>query len=140
MRPMCDKWISLIIMSVCVAGCSNAENEATLRQSSNMRSLAIAYGQFTSQNRGRPPRNEEQLRKFIESQPGFVNPDESASIDEIFISSRDGKPYVVRYGKSAHIVAYEQEGVDGMRMVATQVGGTEEMDEATLRQAVPDAE
>jgi hypothetical protein len=36
-------------------------------------------------------------------------------------------------------VAYEQEGVDGKRYVATVVGAVEEVDEARFRELVPDA-
>ncbi len=73
MRQLRDKWYVLVVLALCAAGCGQAGQQEKEKASSNMRALAIAYGQFTSQNRGRPPRNEEQLRGFIEKQgPSFL--------------------------------------------------------------------
>ena len=62
---------TLTVLLTCVlgiAGCGGGgPTQAEQQLTSNMQGLANAYGQCTSQNRGRPPRNEAQLRKFIES-------------------------------------------------------------------------
>jgi len=67
--------------------------------------------------------------------------------DSLFISPRDGKPYVVLYGRSkgppgpggAPVVAYEQEGRGGRRFVASSMGAIEEVDDAAFRRMVPAA-
>ncbi len=134
---------TLTVLLTCVlgiAGCGGGgPTQAEQQLTSNMQGLANAYGQCTSQNRGRPPRNEAQLRKFIESQgPGWLEQYRAETVDDIFISSRDGKPYVVLYGKpGAKYIAYEQEGVDGTRFVADNLGIATEMDEAMFGQEVP---
>ncbi len=130
----------LLTFVMCIVGCGGggpAQEEQQLI--SSMQGLANAYGQCTSQSRGRPPRNEAQLRKFIESQgPGWLEQYRAETVDDIFISSRDGKPYVVLYGKPrGKYIAYEQEGVNGSRFVADNLGIAIEMDEATFRQEVP---
>ena len=142
MRPWYYKgrMVSVLLVA-CMIGCSGVEPVETQQLRSNMRGLAIAYGRFMSKHRGRPPKSEQQLRDFVDSLGAdFLQLADVESVDDMFISSRDGKPYVVLYGKRAEIVAYEQEGVDGKRFVATSVGSTEEMDEDRFRQAVPDAE
>ena len=102
----------LLTFVMCIAGCGGGGPTEEVQQlTSNMQGLANAYGQCTSQNRGRPPRNEAQLRKFIESQgPDWLQQYQAETVDDIFMSSRDGKPYVVLYGKPGlKYIAYEQE-------------------------------
>ncbi len=142
MRQSVNKRTLTVIVTfvMCIAGCGGGGPSQEEQQlTSNMQGLANAYGRCTSQNRGRPPRNEAQLRKFIESLgPDWLQQYQAETVDDIFISSRDGKPYVVLYGKlGIKYVAYEQEGVDGTRFVADDLGIAKEMDEATFRQEVP---
>jgi hypothetical protein len=105
-----------------------------------MRAFAIAFGQFTGQNRGRPPKNEEQLRKFIEQMgPAWMESHGVDSVDELFTSPRDGQPYVVLYGRRrSKVIAYEAEGKDGKRFVADDLGNVELADEARFNELVPD--
>ncbi len=142
MRQSVNSWTLTVLLTCapCIAGCDGGGPTQEEQQlTSNMQGLANAYGQCTSQSRGRPPRNEAQLRKFIESQgPGWLEQYQAETVDDIFISSRDGKPYVVLYGKPrGKYIAYEQEGVNGTRFVADNLGISIEMDEATFRQEVP---
>lgn len=142
MRQSVNTWILIVPLTLimCVAGCGGGGPSQEEQQlASNMQGLAIAYGQCTSQNRGRPPQNEAQLRQFIKSLgPQWLEQYKAETVDDIFVSSRDGKPYVILFGKpGVHYIAYEQEGVDGKRFVADNLGTTEEMDEATFREKVP---
>ena len=72
------------------------------------------------------PESEEELRAFLTENRTAkallkrmgVEPD---SLDEIFISERDGKPFKIRWGVSGiedHAIVFEAEGVNGKRMVA----------------------
>lgn len=132
---------TLPILWLLLCGCLAPKEAADVaQQRTGLRALAIAYGQCTSQSRGRPPRDEAFLRKFIERQgPAFLESLQVESVDELFVSPRDGEPYVVIYGKQSPVVAYEAVGEDGKRWVADNVGAVEEWDEATLREKVPDA-
>ena len=61
-------------------------------------------------------------------------------IDALFSSERDGKPLVITYGSSSPnrefapelIVAQEQIGVEGKRLVAFPSGAVRELDQATI--------
>lgn len=75
----------------------------------------------------RPPQDETELRKFL------------AEGEQKLISPRDGLPYVIRWGVSVHdpnldpanppIIAYEQQGKNGVRQAINVMGMTELTDE-----------
>ncbi len=89
--------------------------------------IGLAYREFNDRN-GRPPAKQEDLQKSL--------PDESA-----WTSARDQLPLVVIWNvdlsKSppATVMAYEQTGLDGKRLVRTAVGSTEEMSAADFAKA-----
>lgn len=130
---------SVLILAVVLpfAGCSESEPEEVVYQTSTMRGLAVAYGQFQSQNRGRPPKDEKMLRDFIvKLGPEWLASYNVASADELFESPRDGKPYVVIYGKPSFVVAHEVDGVDGKRFVADNVAAVQLVDEAKFQEMI----
>ena len=133
--------LSAVVLFAVVAGCgTNAEPEDVVQQRSNMRSLAVAYGNFTKSNRGRVPKSEKTFRAWIEKQgPDFLTNLGVENVDDIFISTRDNEPYVVVYGKQKRIVAYEKVGVAGKRFITDDLGVTQEVDEAKFHELVPDA-
>jgi hypothetical protein len=125
-----------------VAGCTGTTEQPA--EVKNLQVLASLYGRYVAKNRGQPPADEAALRKFIPT----LSADEqvamgvdAANLDKLFISPRDGQPYIVRYKGHAggDIVAYERVGKNGKRMVAHSNTQVEEVDEATLKQLVPDA-
>jgi hypothetical protein len=103
------------------------------------------YAQATAQNGGRPPASEEQFKKFIAKQGTYMMQSyKLQSTDDVFISERDGQPYVVLYGKppqgtASGLCAYEKTGVDGRRYVGYMLGMIEEVDETRFRELVPNA-
>jgi hypothetical protein len=100
--------------------------------------LATLYSFFHIQNRYKGPKSEEQLREFIETQDasrlkrGGID---ATKLDELFVSERDGEPFVVRYGVNTVIrgpslpVVFESTGVDGTRQVGFCNGLMKEVDE-----------
>ena len=62
-------------------------------------------------------------------------------MDDLFVSPRDGKPYVVVYGGGPgampEIVAYEQEGIETGRWIASSMTVVAEVDEVKFQQMVP---
>lgn len=131
-------------------GCGGAQRQAEQREESRLKPLALFYGQFTGQHRGNPPADEAQLKDFIRSQgPEALASFQVKDVDGLFLSERDGKPYVVLYGDAAKsnppgpagapVVAYEQEGIGSMRFVASSMGAVEEVDEPRFRELVPAA-
>jgi hypothetical protein len=103
----------------------------------------ISLYNMSRSDTGRPPANEEEFRAFISSKgAAAVERLELKSADEILISERDGKPFVVVYGRpqkgmDPDIIAYEQEGVDGKRQVGRGTGLVELVDDAQFRELVP---
>ena len=138
-------WLLVALASCCLwqAGCSSRrKEEATERETSHLKPLVILYGQFLSQN-GKPPTNEEQFKKFIHVRgKRLLENSGIATVDEMFISERDGQPYVVLYGKPKpetprDLVAYEQTGLDGVRRVGYSLGLISDMDEAKFQELMP---
>jgi hypothetical protein len=132
-----------------LAGCNSERQQPA--EIKNLQLLASMYGRYTAMNKGKPPPDEASLRKFIAG----LSADElaglgldSGNLDKLFVSPRDGQPYVVRYKTSASlpgpdgtvpVIAYEQIGKGGKRLVARGTSQVEEIDEQKLRQLVPDA-
>jgi hypothetical protein len=134
------------VLAVAAGGCTRNASQET--ESSNMKPLAVFYGRFISMHRGQPPASEEEFKSYLKTlSPESLQSFNVTDINSLLVSTRDKKPYVIRYGKvtgpagpgGMPVVAYEQEGVDGKRYVATVVGAVEEVDEARFRELVPDA-
>jgi hypothetical protein len=131
-------------------GCSS-QKKSLPREESGLKKLTVFYCRFLAQHGGQPPANEVEFKKFVQSltAPDSAAPDSTASgadnSDKIFISNRDGKPYVILYGQTqgppgpggSPLIAYEQDGKDGKRWVASALGAVEEVDEAHFREMVP---
>jgi hypothetical protein len=89
---------------------------------------------------GRSPANEQEFKAAIGKMDISLEAMKVGSIDELFVSERDGQPFVIVYGQSPQgVVAYEQTGVDGKRQVGFKLGNIEDVDEARFRELVPSA-
>lgn len=134
-------WLWLVYLGICGSflGCGPKAYVPTGEEAENLRQLAFSYMRYTGQHNGQSPPSEEKFKQFIVGQ-GY----DKAKADNMFVSPRDGKPYVVSYnvpitGSTAVVIAYEQDGVEGTRYVAFDFGGVEMADEASFRQLVPNA-
>jgi len=86
-----------IALLAALAGCQ-AQKEAA-QEASTLKPLALLYGQFTGQHRGQPPKSEAEFKAFIEAKgKPLLASFGVADVESLFTSSRDKKPYVVRYG------------------------------------------
>lgn len=117
---------SLLLVTL---GCGSAESEiASIIRSnndSNGKRLANLYYMHQSMSpRLIGPKNEDEFRKFIQ----LRRPEQLAEmgvdaglLDELFVSERDGQPFVVRYGVAVpgsggghhQAVVFEQQGKGG---------------------------
>ena len=141
--------VGVLLGGLGLAGCGDGSRESLQREQSTLKPLAVLYGQYIGQHRGQPPAHEEAFRKFVQEQPAEVLKSLNvSSIEELFVSPRDGKPYKVLYGEAAKkapsggpagapVIAYEQEGRGGRRWVASAMGAIEEVDETRFKQLVP---
>lgn len=121
----------------------------------NLKKLRGAYGLYLINHNLVGPKNEQEFKEYLKNDPGAkvkmgrmdVTPD---TVDDIFISSRDGQPFKIRWGLRGladHAIVFEAEGVDGKRMVAfsepREVGSDEyqrlwKSKASAATQAVPD--
>ncbi len=132
-------FVSLAVL-VPLTGCGGADAKSMIANANdmNVKRLATLYSIFHNKNNLKGPKNEGQLRAFVESQDpnllkrGSIDP---AKLDELFISERDGEPFVIRYRVNTVVfgpplpVIFEATGVDGLRQVGFCNGPMQEVDE-----------
>ncbi len=85
------------------------------------------------------PASEQEFKEVIAQQnvdPGVLG---VGSADELFVSDRDGQPLVIIYGQTAPqgVVAYEQVGKDGVRLVGFKNGQIDAADATRFAKLVP---
>lgn len=135
---------SVLASVILWAGCA-PQTQSKKQQESRLKPLSLLYGQYMGQHRGQPPKNEEEFKNFVQAQKSFLNQFGITDAATLFISERDGQPYVVIYGQpkgpaalsGQPVIAYEKVGVEGKRFVASQLGAVEEVDEARFKELVP---
>lgn len=140
--------LGLLLLATVLVGCTSQEVKRTQEaENSHLRWLLRLYALASDQAQGRPPKSEESFKQFISGMDAGARDRLLAgagvsSTDELFVSERDGQPYVIIYGKPARkmdggIVAYEQQGVNGLRFVGRRVGAVEEVDDQQFKVMVP---
>ena len=135
--------VAVLLFGSVLVGCNSPEaNEEVQRRGSNLQSLAGMYRMYAAQHGGIPPPNEAAFKSFIQAQ-GLKHFEAFGitTVDDLFISPRDGKPYVVVYGGGPEampdVVAYEQEGAKTGRWIVSSMTVVAEVDDAEFQQMVP---
>ena len=132
MRHASSRGTSLLPIALALAavgGCAPAHPVPT----SNIGTITGYYLQYAGRHANAAPPNAETFRSYIASL-GVED------VDGAFISSRDGQPYVVRYGidltgsptlaslppsdQPKIVILHEAEGMKGKKMIATHMGLT----------------
>ena len=130
----------------------------------NLRNLTKLLGRFSARNQGRMPKDEQEFKTFVREMPGEqLSALGVRDVEKIFVSSRDGEPYVIRYGQNSSpmggalprgkeivinpklpgggvsqpVVAHEKTGVKGQRYVVFGMGQVELVDEGRFQQLIP---
>jgi hypothetical protein len=122
----------LLLACALAGGCATRAGE---EHQTNLRGLAAFHGQYQAKNRGQMPPNEKAFKEFIAADLSAAGAPASADkIDAMFVSNRDGKPFVIRYAgdkswQFPRLIAYEQEGLNGTRHVGYALGGVEAVSE-----------
>lgn len=141
----------MALLLVLAAGCGGKQQHRFSPTEGRLSKLGLSYGQFTGVNEGRPPRDVNELRRYVakstsDKQLAAMN---VANADELFTSERDGKPFMMVPLKRLPppsdegqpvVVFYEQAGEDGNRFVAFMGGGVEEVDAERFKTLVPSAD
>lgn len=130
-------WLVAVLAAIGLSGCGSDNQPPPPSDANNMRGLIRYYATATRQL-GRPPSNMEELEAVL---AGAV--DDASSY---FKSTRDGQVYGVVWGLQLNsqpeetIIAYEQVGVDGKRMVMPISGEPREVTEEEFAQLdIPDS-
>jgi hypothetical protein len=133
--------ICLTLIALALTGCGGGGSEAKKQALSHVRLLTSLHTKVSSQLR-RFPKDEQEFKAEIEKSDVSLEALKVDSLDELFVSERDGQPLVVAYGQApadSDVVVYEQTGVDGLRQVGHRIGMVEEVDAARFAEIVPKA-
>jgi len=142
-RPSLRAWLALFLACSFLVGCGGSSPTREPIERSNLKPLAVLYGKFIARNRGIPPANEAEFKKYVETDGRDTIADLGVTnLEGLFVSPRDQKPYVVLYGDPSNrangeLIAYEQEGVEGTRLVVDSLAIVREVNEEQFRQLVP---
>jgi hypothetical protein len=113
--------ISMVVTAIALlasAGCSTRpEPKREPPVEVYLRRIIQAYD-VAEYRLGHPPRNEDELRRFLTETGATEDP------DVLLVSPRDGQKYVIRFGRrldpfGSEILAHEKDGVDGTRYAIT---------------------
>lgn len=131
-------WLGVALGLLALLGCDGGSQQAAAQQESHLKVLSILYGQYLGQHRGQRPLTETEFKKFVVDKGEAVLASFGGlSPETVFVSERDGQPYVVVYrGKSGPLipgigteaVIYERVGVNGKCFAADELGVIEEVD------------
>jgi hypothetical protein len=125
----------LALFAATGSGCAKKDSGVETREMSRVRILTNLHAMATTKI-GHLPRDEQEFKQAIAKLQVNLEKRKAGSIDELFISERDGQPLVVIYGSGSvdsDVVVYEQNGVNGKRMVGHRIGMVEEVDESELK-------
>jgi hypothetical protein len=132
----------LTAIALLIAGCSKPEGPPPPSADElHIKNIGILFQRATGNNRGKSPKDEASFKKVLESIDDEIAQDmkiDPKKPDAIFTSPRDGKPYILRF-KGPGVLAYEQVGKGGKRLVVHTTMQVEDVDEAKLKELVPEA-
>jgi hypothetical protein len=134
----CARLVTLLVVALIVApGCSGGGGAPPPDAQLNVEEVATWYQLYRARHNRQPPPNEEAFVAFIKK----TMTEQGIEMREDFLTSpRDGKKFVVRYGKpmsespERNIVVHEQEGYAGKKWIAPEMGYGREVDDAELQQ------
>jgi len=123
-----SKWFlyGLLLLSFAVhIGCGKRDRIREV-YSTNLKKLHGCYMLYLEEHGYKGPETEEEFKDYLKTNPTAIHLLKRIDVtpeivDEIFISDRDGEPFIVRYGVKGvadHAVVLESVGLEGKRLVA----------------------
>jgi len=107
--------------------------------------VAKAYAGHLRADGYKPPADEAEFKTILaKAGDGVLKRAGVRSVDDMLVSPRDSQPFVIAYGKAARrlldegVVAYEQTGVSGRRLVGFALGYVQELDQQAFDQLLSD--
>jgi hypothetical protein len=140
-RPTLLTCLAQALCTLIAAGCDQSA-ELSSPTAERLRVLTYAYLDYAVA-KGAGPANEEQLRAHLRNVPAFVleaGGMSAATATAAFVSERDGQPFVFHYGlgiscgPQAEMLAYEQRGKEGFRLVAYTNGKVDCVDDVAAKE------
>lgn len=144
LRGCAVAWVwTLGVGVVLLAGCGQSQVTAQRPDAEDrIAKLFNLYRAYVDAHQ-RPPPNEKALREFGQK----LTPEQRSArligddLDNIFVSPRDGKKFVVRYNvrldpSQSKAVIWEESGENGMHWVALSIGYTVQYDDQTLKEYI----
>ena len=126
----------LLLLLCCSVGCKENQVATVMasykqRNASNVCKVRTCFCIYEIRT-GKWPKSQKELTQFLTSGHGRVTRDleridiSPETVEDIFVSERDGKPLKIKWGIRMHRdrimpVAFEEEGIDGVRLVAADV-------------------
>lgn len=134
-----------LVFALFGSGCSQSDPASRIGEMNDTRikQLANLYMAHQTRNGSNGPKDEAAFKSFIQNgmaphrlEMMRVDP---AKVDDLFVSQRDGQPFVVKYGQSGGImskipVVFEKDGKNGTRQVAFTNGQVEDVDGARYQE------
>ncbi|RIK88185.1 MAG: hypothetical protein DCC67_00865 [Planctomycetota bacterium] len=125
----------------CSGGATAGDEE---RARAMMRMVGIEYGRFLASHNGQPPKDEAELRQFIDAQISQTPNYGVKNAEELLTSPRDGQPLKIIVGKKvappdpsgSPWAAYEQTGVGGSRLAVNARGQVQELSSEQIESVV----
>lgn len=142
MTPACGhRRLFVVLIAAALVGCGGGSAAPRSNEVSHLRAVTALYFQANSKL-GKNPANAEEFKQAIASGNVDWSTLGVSGPEELLVSDRDGKPLVILYGPPAkpgplYVVAYEQEGLDGVRLVGMSNGQMQSADAATFAKLVP---
>jgi len=128
--------------SGCGGGAAVSGEQDQLRAA--LKILGLEYGKFLAEHNA-PPKDEAAMRDYLQSRMSDLSAYGVKNVDDLLRHGRDGQPLQVIYGQTVAApdkpeypwAAYEQSGVDGMRLAVNVRGGVQELGAAEFSQQIP---
>jgi hypothetical protein len=128
----------LIVAAATPLGCGAGSKAPDKGLTSHIQLLASLYNK-AARDVGRYPKNEQELKETIGKMDLNLEAMKLSSVDELYVSERDGQPLgIVLPPNAKGVIVYEKTGIDGTRLVAFSEGNVQEVDESRFRELVPD--
>lgn len=133
------------LIGIAAAGCNSSPPAASDDLGiARLTILTKQYVSYLNSHQSRPPASEAEFKQLLtDAGSSILKKGGANTVDELFVSPRDGQPFVIEYGTRAGrlldrgIVAYERTGKDGTHLIGRRLGFVELVDADAFRAAVP---
>ena len=136
----------MLLLGLACLGCKGNATPKGPEGQNNLAAIAKIIDSFLIPHHGQGPKDEAELKSFVDSNgKTILDQFKITDVASIYKSPRDGKPYVLLVGKDydkyqtdeGSVIAYEQTGVEGVRLVVFRGGEVKEIPEAVFKTMIP---